>query len=176
MPKCKGCGKEKLLLLQGLCSNCRKAEKSTKIGVSQIVKQVEQLSKEREKVVNSKDLTPDNFKGFTRSYHYKDVNVTIYWQYGGQYGKDCKSIGMKRGQHIELLLKPQEDDKGKVAICWNGIEVAMMKSNRLRNMVHQWLANDLPVQCVVAAVGGEQKLLLEFAFYGKPNSKTEKFE
>ena len=168
MPKCKGCGKEKLLLLQGLCSNCRKAEKSTKIGVSQIVKQVEQLSKEREKAVNSKDLTPDNFKGLTRSNHYKDVNVTIYWQYGGQYGKDCKSIGMKRGQHVELVPHPEEEDPSNISILWKNKEIAKMKDNRLRGMVHQWFDRGLPVQCIVASVGGEQKLLLEFAFYGRP--------
>ena len=144
MPKCKGCGKEKLLLLQGLCSNCRKAEKSTKIGVSQIVKQVEQLSKEREKAVN------------------------IYWQYGGQYGKDCKSIGMKRGQHVELVPHPEEEDPSNISILWKNKEIAKMKDNRLRGMVHQWFDRELPVQCIVASVGGEQKLLLEFAFYGRP--------
>lgn len=166
--KCKNCGKISVFLLQGLCNDCRKAEKEKDRVWEEIKRQVQDLSNERNAVLNMPELTPKEINGYPRSYHYKDVNVYVGWQYSGQYGKTCKSIGMKRGQHVELVQHPKEEDPSNISILWKNKEVAKMKDNRLRGMVHQWLNSELPVQCIVAFVGGEQKLLLEFAFYGKP--------
>lgn len=166
--KCKNCGKPSIFLLQGLCSDCRKVEKETSGFWKEINRQVQALSNERNAVLNEPDLTPKEINGYLRSYHYKDVNVYVVWQYSGQYGKTCKSIGMKRGQHVELVQHPEEEDPSNISILWKNKEIAKMKDNRLRGMVHQWFDRELPVQCIVASVGGEQKLLLEFAFYGRP--------
>ena len=137
--------------------------------LKQIDNQVESLTKEREKVNSSDSLTPEFISNKKRRYHYKDVNVIVYWQYGGQYGKTCKSIGMKRGDFVELLPPQQNtDDPDDIAIKWKGIDIGIMKPNKLRSMVHEWKAAGLPVLAIVSQVGGEQKLFLEFAFYGFP--------
>ena len=132
-------------------------------------RQIEELSKERETVNASDDLAPEILAGKKRRYHYKDVNIWIKWQYGGHYGKSCESIGMKRGDALDLM-PPQEkdDDPETIAVCWKGIEIGFMKSNRLRSMVHQWKAAGLPVLAFVSEVGGEEKLYIEFAFYSAP--------
>ena len=171
MPTCKKCGRKGLFLFlspDGLCNDCRKAILQAENAARQIDKQIHTLEKEREKVLTSQDLTPPALDGHSRSYHYKDVNIYVSWQYGGSYGKTCKSIGMRRGDPVQLVARRVEDDPEQVFVVWHGLEIGTMKSNRLRGMVRQWQASNLPVECVVAAVGGEQKLLLEFAFYGKP--------
>lgn len=130
---------------------------------------IKELSKEREAVNAADALTPEVLAGKKRRYHYKDVNIWLKWQYGGHYGKSCESIGMKRGDVLDLM-PPQEkdDDPETIAACWKGIEIGFMKSNRLRNMVHQWKAAGLPVLALVSDVGGEEMLYIEFAFYGAP--------
>ena len=59
--------------------------------------------------------------------------------------------------------------------------VGLMRGNRMRDMVHVWMAEELPVLARAYRVGGEDNLLLELAFYGKPKhhydnkeSKTSK--
>lgn len=173
MPACKKCGRKGLFLFlspDGLCNDCRMAALQTENAVHQINKQVHALEKERERVLSAQDLTPPELDGHSRSYHYKDVNIYVSWQYGGSYGKTCKSVGMHRGDPVQLIACRAEDDPEQVLVVWHGLEIGTMKSNRLRGMVRQWQAASLPVECIVAAVGGEQKLLLEFAFYGKPKS------
>ena len=169
MPKCKLCGRRGLFLSiskDGLCRNC---QQEVDHSVSKINQQIHQLEQERNVVLASSDLTPAELDHYTRSYHYKDVNVYVVWQYGGQYGKTCESIGIKRGQYVDLVPAHSDEDPEKISIYWHGIEIAAMKTNRLRSMVHQWIDNSLPILCVISSVGGEQKLLLEFAFYGKPS-------
>lgn len=167
MPTCKNCGRKGLFLLldsNGLCSNChRESARANK----SIRRQIEQLEKERNAVLSSKDLTPEEVDGYSRSYHYKDVNVWVFWQYGGRYGKTCKSIGMRRGDTVELVPHHRKDDPKQISIRWRDIEVANMKTSRMRDMVHLWKKANLPIRCVVSSVGGEQKLLLEFSFYGQ---------
>lgn len=173
MVKCKKCGREGLFLLvglDGLCSNCRKQERETDSMIRKINRQIHRLEAEREAVVSAPELTPPEVDGYSRSYHYKDVNVWVNWQYGGQYGKSCADIGMRRGDVVELVPHRRKDDPEQVSIRWHGMEVANMKTSRMRKMVRQWQKAKLPIRCVVAAVGGEQKLLLEFAFYGKPKT------
>lgn len=173
MAVCKQCKHKGIFLFlnsDGLCKKCQLAkQKAAKSMIRSINHQVKKLEKERNAVLSGDDLTPEEIDGHHRSYHYKDVNVFVVWQYGGQYGKNCKSIGMRRGDIVELVPHRQKEDPDQIAISWRGIEVAHMKTNRLRGMVHQWQAAKLPVLCIVASVGGEQKLLLEFAFYGKPS-------
>lgn len=174
---CKKCGRRGLFLLiglDGLCTDCRKAVRAADQAVRQINQQIKRLDGERDFALSAQDLTPQQADGYARSYHYKDVNVWVDWQYGGQYGKSCASIGMRRGDEVELVPHRRKDDPEQISIRWHGIEVANMKTNRMRSMVHQWQAAKLPVRCAVAAVGGEQKLLLEFSFYGRPNSEASR--
>lgn len=173
MPTCKKCGRKGLFLFlsaDGLCGDCCKSERQMDKAIRQINKQIHTLEKERENVLTAQELTPPDLNGYSRTYHYKDVNIYVSWQYSGQYGKSCKSIGMRRGDGVQLKSRRAEDDPEQVFVVWRDLEIGTMKSNRLRSMVHQWQAANLPLECVVAAVGGEQKLLLEFAFYGKPTS------
>ena len=171
MSTCKKCGRKGLFLLigpDGLCNDCRKENRQIDKAIHQINKQIHTLEKERDAVLTAGELTPSEMDWHARSYHYKDVNIYVAWQYGGNYGKSCKSIGMRRGDPVQLVSRRAKDDPEQVLIVWHGLEIGTMKSNRIRGMVHQWQAANLPVECIVAAVGGEQKLLLEFAFYGKP--------
>ena len=173
---CKKCGRKGLFLLigrDGLCGNCRKTYRETETTIRKIDRQIEQLDKERDSVLSAPDLTPQEVDGHIRSYHYKDVNVWVNWQYGGVYGKSCASIGMRRGDLVELVPHRRKDDPEQVSVRWNGVEIANMKTGRMRGMVQQWYAAKLPVRCVVSAVGGEQKLLLEFAFYGRPKFENK---
>lgn len=171
---CKKCGRKGLFLLigrDGLCGACRRTEREMETAMRQINQQIEQLDKERDSVLSAPDLTPQEVDGYARSYHYKDVNVWVNWQYGGMYGKSCSSIGMRRGDSVELVPHRRKDDPEQVSIRWRDVEVGNMVTGRMRGMVRQWQAAKLPVRCSVSAVGGEQKLLLEFAFYGRPKHK-----
>ena len=176
MPTCKKCGRKGIFVLvdkDGLCLSCRDEERDADRAVWQINRQVQKLEGERKAVLCASGLTPEEVEGLARSYHYKDVNVWVDWRYGGQYGKSCASIGMRRGDMVELVPHRRKDDPEQVSIRWKGMEVANMKTGRMRTMVRKWQAAKLPVRCVVAAVGGEQTLLLAFAFYGKPDSHTK---
>lgn len=166
MATCRGCGKTGLFVFvddDGFCSNCRR-------GYKKVLKQAQRLASESESAQKSASLTPDNYQGQARSYHYKDVSPWIVWQFGGSYGKDCKSAGIRRGDKIDLVPHRRKDEPKEISLCWHGTEIAHMRSNRMRDMVHQWRKADLPVLCVVSHVGGESNLLLEFAFYGHPSS------
>lgn len=159
MAVCRRCGRKGLLVLvdsDGLCSACRKESVQENIF--------------RALVNPSGELTPETCDDLSRSYHYTDVNPYIVWQYGGQYGKTCKSIGIKRGDPVILRPLGLPDEPQNISVFWNDLEIAHMRSNRLRGMVHQWHEAGLPVLCKVFKVGGEENLLLEFAFYGKPVS------
>ena len=121
-------------------------------------------------VISSGALTPSSYSGLERKYHYTDVNIVVKWEYGGQYGQSCESLGIKRGDTVRLC-KPSEraDSPNDIAICWNKIEIGFMKANRLKDMVHDWRTANLPILTVVSSVGGEEKITIEFAFYGSPN-------
>lgn len=134
--------------------------------LKQLDSQIHQRTEERNKVNFSSDLTPSVHLGKKRKYHYKDVNIWVNWQHSGHYGKSCKSIGMRRGDAVDLIPHSTSDDAECVAVLWNGIEIGFMKTNRMRGMVHQWKAAGLPVLAVVSQVGGIEKLFLEIAFYG----------
>lgn len=126
-------------------------------------------AEERSKVNAYDDLSPEILAGRKRRYHYKDVNIYIKWQYGGHYKDSCASIGMKRGDVLELLPPTEpNDDPEAIAVYWRNIEIGNMKTNRLRSMVHQWKNAGLPVLALVSDVGGEEMLYIEFAFYGTP--------
>lgn len=132
---------------------------------------IERQDAERAQICEMADLTPGSIAGKKRRYHYKDVNIWVKWEYGGHYGKSCESIGMKRGDALDLLPpKEKNEDPDAIAVCWKGTEIGFMKTNRLRSMVHQWKAAGLPVLAIVTQVGGEQKIYIEFAFYGAPKS------
>ena len=143
-----------------------------------IESQINALTEEREQVIASPDLTPESMMGKKRTYHYKDVNIWTIWKYNGSYGTSYQDIGVQRGNTVEPLppkdsdiLARIGDDPEAIALVWRGIELGSMKSNRLRSMVHQWKEANLPVLAVVSQVGGEQKIMFEFAFYGRPRKK-----
>lgn len=140
---------------------------SNKNGIKELNEQIAKLDAEHDQTINSTDLTPEAVSGKKRKYHYKDVAIWVVWQYGGQYGKSCESIGMRRGDVVELLPLPEnDDDPESISVYWKGTHIGFMKSNRMRTMVHQWKDAGLPVIAIVSHVGGETKILLEFAFYG----------
>lgn len=145
----------------------------TDILVEELSAQIKEKSELREAITEKADLTPEIHNGKKRSYHYKDVNIWVVWQYGGQYGKSLGSIGVGRGD--DLCLKPvthSDDDDFNVEVYWNDLLIGHMKKNRLAGMVSDWQKADLPVLAKVAHVGGEEKLYMELSFYGKP--KTSK--
>lgn len=149
-------------------------DKQTSRAISDINKQIDTLEKEREKVLSSDDLTPETLNGKDRRYHYKDVNIWVDWQFSGQYGKSCESAGMKRGDEVQLrLINNDPEEPEAVGVFWNKQKIGYMKSNRLREMVRSWRASRLPIRAVVSQFGGEQKLFLEFAFYGAPKKYKE---
>lgn len=138
-----------------------------------ISRQIKQLDKETDKVLASADLTPEEVNGHERKYHYKDVTPWIVWQYGGRYGKDCKSAGIKKGDMLDLIEEPTPEEPDNISVYWKNNHIGYMKSNRLRNMIKQWRNNGLPVIARVSHVGGEHKLMFELSFYGSP-SKPKK--
>ena len=140
-----------------------------RIAYHELDKQIERREAEHAHVMQLGDLSPNTFDGHKRRYHYKDVAVWVRWEYGGQYGKSCQSIGIKVGDALELLpAKGNHQEPGSVAVCWKGTEIGHMKTTRMRDMVHSWQAAQLPVLAFASHVGGEEKLLIEFAFYGSP--------
>lgn len=145
----------------------------TKIAYHEIDKQIERKEAERALVNEAADLTPPIYNDLKRKYHYKDVNIRVRWEYCGRYGKSCKSIGMKCGDVLQLL-PPQDptEELSSVAIVWHGMEIGYMKTNRLQDMVLSWQSAQLPVLAIVSMVGGEEKLYIEFAFYGTPPKKA----
>lgn len=137
-----------------------------------IDRQVSALNAESEFARNAEDMTPPEFHGHKRIYHYKDVQPVVFWQFGGRYGQSCQSIGMRRGDPIQLTPPQVKTESPQdLAINWRGIDVGLMKGNRLRDMVYQWRAAGLPVLAAVSFVGGESKLLIEYAFYGSVPKK-----
>ena len=137
----------------------------------ELQQQIQTKQEELDKVLASDDLTPESLGNNHRRYHYKDVNIIVFWQYGGHYGKTCEDIGVRRGDVVDLLPpKNKTDDPEDIAVNWNGIDLGIMKNNRLRSMVHQWKNAGLPVLAIVSQVGGVNKLFIEFAFYGYPKT------
>lgn len=136
--------------------------------IKETSKQMKQLEKETEKVLSSVDLTPGEFSGHQRKYHYKDVSPWIIWQYSGQYGKDCKGAGIRKGDSLNLIEQPTKEDSDCVAIFWKKKHIGYMKNSRLRHMVKLWNHNGLPVIARVSHIGGEHNLMYEIAFYGSP--------
>ena len=142
---------------------------SAKIGDAELKKQLGHIKREQQAVLSSEDLTPTELKGAKRSYHYKDVCPWIIWQYSGRYGKSCETIGIKRGDIISLTPVKDDDDPEAIGVYYKKTLIGHLRTNRLRSMIISWQASKLPVIAYASAVGGEHKLLLEIAFYGRPN-------
>lgn len=138
--------------------------------IEAIKEEIRTKEAETAQVMASEDLTPEKFDNKRRRYHYKNVEIWISWQYGGQYEHSCESIGMKRGDTVKLVPpKTPTEDPYEIAVRWNGIDIGVMKANRLREMVHKWKLAEMPVLAYVSHVGGVHRLLLELAFYGYPH-------
>lgn len=141
-----------------------------------ISRQINAKEREHKTAINSPDLTPATLMDHARKYHYKDVEIIVVWQYGGRYGKTCKSIGIRRGDFLDLKVEsnPGNSDSIGVSVYWKGVHIGYMKENRMQEMVMSWSSSNLPVLAVVSDVGGECKILVEFAFYGSPSRRKTK--
>lgn len=142
-------------------------------GWKEVQQQIENKKREKEEALAAEDLTPEKLDGKKRSYHYKDVNIYVTWQYSGHYGKTLSDLGMVRGSAVSLILDPQGDDPECVKVCFDDITIGTMKTNKMRSMVYQWKERALPIMAVANCMGGEYKLLLEIAFYGYAPRKKE---
>ncbi len=131
-----------------------------------IYAQIENIHQDHAQALASSNFTPEQIGTHKRSYHYKDVEIWVTWQYSGRYEKSCESAGIRCGDHLDLVCDNHDEDPDSVSVLWKGDIIGHMKSNRMRIMVRQWQENGLPVFCAVSHVGGETKILLEFAFYG----------
>lgn len=116
-------------------------------------------------------LAPKEINGYPLEYRYPDADIWVDWRYGGHYGKSCKSIGMKRGDILELIPSPSSEDPERVVIKWGNTEIGQMCINRKRGMVLDWMKEDLPVFSAVSFVSDESKPMIELAFYGKPKQR-----
>lgn len=134
--------------------------------LNNIIAQAQQKGLEHDAAISSTSLAPSTIARKELSYHYQDVEIVISWKYCGSYGKTVKSLGVKRGDTFELVFDHEEEDRDSVAVVWYGETVGHMRENRMRDMVRKWKRAKYPVFCAASHVGGESKLLLEFAFYG----------
>lgn len=154
---------------QKLRKKSRHKKDALQSGLNDVYRQIRAKESEHQAARSSQDLTPDDFMGYPRKYHYKDVAVWIVWQYGGQYGTSCESAGIRCGDHLDLV-PTSSSGSNEIAIYWKENHIGFMKENRMQGMVYDWKNAGLPVQAVVSFVGGESKLLVEFAFYGTPST------
>ena len=117
-------------------------------------------------------LAPDEMDGLKMTYHYQDVRLEVPWQIGGGYGQSTKSIGVKRGDRLEIVPNPTtvngEQDPHNISIMWKRTILGDMRANKLRTMVHSWLQAGLPIYCGVTMPSTDRRFYIEFGFYGKP--------
>lgn len=123
-------------------------------------------------------LAPAEINGYELTYHYQDVRLNVPWQLGGRYGKSLNSIGVKRGDPLKIVMNPttvdEETDPENISIMWKKTVIGDMRPNRLRDMVHTWLHEGLPIYCGVTLPADDRRFFIEFGFYGKPKKKKEK--
>lgn len=144
------------------------------------LKTVEEIVAETEEedqfVLDLPSLAPETMHGMPSKYHYKDVVIGVHWKYGGRYEESCESIGMKRGDTLKLVYKPliQEDgteDLNNISVYWHSTEIGHIRAPRMKNMILDWQADQLPIFCAVAYLGKVHPLYAELAFY-RPESKV----
>lgn len=119
-------------------------------------------------------LAPDVLKGYDLSYHYDDVTAVPTREFStGKTG--IKKHGIRRGDPLVLRKEIGEyygsDDKENIAVYWKNIKIGDLHKNRLRGMVHQWSAKNLPIFCAVAEPRDNNEIMIEIGFYGKPGAK-----
>ena len=129
---------------------------------------------ESQLVLGLPSLAPETMHGMPSKYHYKDVVIGVHWKYGGRYEESCESIGMKRGDSLKLVYKPltQEDgieDPNNISVYWHSIEIGHIRAPRMKSMILDWQADQLPIFCTVAYLGKIHPLYAEIAFY-RPES------
>lgn len=131
-----------------------------------------------EEAQKQQQLAPAEINGHELTYHYQDVRLNVPWQLGGGYGKSVNSIGVKRGDPLKIVLNPttvdEETDPENISIMWKKTIIGDMRPNRLRDMVHTWLQEGLPIYCGVTLPADDRRFFIEFGFYGKPIKKKEK--
>lgn len=156
--------------------NNLKASIQQKKDIADLEDQAKRRQEEREHAEASEDLAPLEMDGKKRKYHYKDVEIVVFWQFGGQYGKSLRDIGMKRGDSVQLVHAPISDDPQRVLVVWDGNEIGELKHNRLREMVLSWKDKGYPVFSAVNGLYAIHKAFFEIAFYGyirKPRETEE---
>lgn len=146
-------------------------EKMFEEGMAALAEQIDERAAEREAAEAAEALAPEEIKGEKRKYHYKAVEITVYWQYGGRYGKSLASEGMKRGDTVRLKPSPAEEDPKRVVVIWNRKTIGEMRANRMRDMVLSWQKAGLPIFSSVNGLYPWYKAFFEIAFYGSPQKK-----
>ncbi len=120
-------------------------------------------------------LAPAEINGYELTYHYQDVRLNVPWQLGGGYGKSINSIGVKRGDPLKIVLNTttvdKETDLENISIMWGKTIIGDMRPNRLRDMVHTWLQEGLPIYCGVTLPADDRRFYIEFGLYGNPKYK-----
>lgn len=128
--------------------------------------QARERQEERAAAEAADDLAPESIDGKDRRYHYKDVEIYVSWQYGGRYDGTLEGLGIKRGDPVQLVPAPTEEDAENVSVVWNGTEIGVMKQNRMRTMVRQWREKGYPIFSAVNGLYPWHKAFFEIAFYG----------
>lgn len=142
-------------------------------GMAALAVQIEEKAAERESAEAAEALAPEEMKGEKRKYHYKAVEITVFWQYGGRYGKSLASEGMKRGDIVRLKHAPTEEDPKRVVVIWGRKTIGEMKANRMRDMVLSWQKAGLPIFSAVNGLYPWYKAFFEIAFYGYVKKKQD---
>lgn len=128
--------------------------------------QARERQEERAAAEAADGLAPESIDGKGRRYHYKDVEIYVSWQYGGRYDGTLEGLGIKRGDPVQLVPAPTDEDTENVSVVWNGTEIGVMKQNRMRTMVLQWQEKGYPIFSAVNGLYPWHKAFFEIAFYG----------
>lgn len=148
-------------------------ERMFEAGMKDLAVQMDELPIERAAAEAAEDLAPEEIDGKKRKYHYKDVEIVVFWQYGGRYEKSLESEGVKRGDPVRLKHSPTEEDPERVVVVWNDQEIGEMKPNRMRNMVLSWQEAGYPIFSAVNGLYKWHKAFFEIAFYGYVRRNTK---
>ena len=149
----------------GLLSKLKQQAEAKRI-TAELDAQVARKKAEEAAAEAAPELAPEVLGGKKRKYHYKSVDIRVAWQYNGRYGKTLSDLGIVRGDLLQLVPEPQENDPESVSVYWKNVCIGYMHGNRMRNMVIDWTSNGKPVAAYVNGLFPQYQILIEVAFYG----------
>lgn len=158
---------------------CEKEDTGRKHCPAEIQSESTDQENEKNRIFLYPQQAPAEINGYELNYHYKDININVEWKYRKQNGDTCQSIGVSRGDRLALIAEPHKNywedktDDESISVYWHDIRLGVMRKNRLRNMVHQWQDEGLPIFCAVTDTGVEKPLYVEFGFYGVPTERPD---